>query len=138
MSVRALGVTQARWVHDYFRIRPRLTPEELRPLVEAGRLLPVRVRGWATPGFVHRDHAPLLRRAAAGNQGDPHRAPLALRPGGLGPGAGARHVRLRLPPGARRAGRKRRHGDFAPPILRRGALVGRLDAKATGPEASSR
>ena len=48
-SVRALGVTQARWVHDYFRTRPRLTQGDLRPLVEAGRLLEVRVRGWKTP-----------------------------------------------------------------------------------------
>jgi uncharacterized protein YcaQ len=131
MSVRALGVTQARWIHDYFRTRPRLTPEDLRPLVEAGRLLEVRVRGWATPGFVHRDHAPLLRRAAGGKLEATHTALLSP----FDPVVWDRERALAMfgfdyrlecyTPAARR-----RHGYYALPILRRGALVGRLDAKA--------
>ncbi len=131
LSVRALGVTQARWIHDYFRTRPRLTPEDLRPLVEAGRLLQVRVRGWASPGFVHRDHARLLRRAAA-DELEPTRTAL-LSP--FDPVVWDREraralfgfdyrLECYLP------ARRRRHGYFALPILRRGALVGRLDAKA--------
>ena len=130
-SVRALGVTQARWVHDYFRIRPRLTPEDLRPLVDAGRLLEVRVRGWATPGFVHRDHAPLLRRAAAGKLAATHTALLSPfdpvvwdRERALAMFGFDYRLECYVP------ARKRRHGYFVLPILRRGALVGRLDAKA--------
>jgi uncharacterized protein YcaQ len=130
-SVRALGVTQARWIHDYFRTRPRLAPEDLRPLVEVGRLLEVRVRGWATPGFVHRDHARLLRRAAAGGLEATHTALLSPFDPVVWDRERARamfgfdyRLECYLP------ARKRRHGYFALPILRRGALVGRLDAKA--------
>jgi len=32
-SILALGITQARWVHDYFRIKPRLKDTDLDPLV---------------------------------------------------------------------------------------------------------
>ncbi|GEJ58869.1 winged helix-turn-helix domain-containing protein [Anaeromyxobacter diazotrophicus] len=130
-SVRALGVTQARWIHDYFRTRPRLTPEDLRPLVEAGRLLEVRVRGWAAPGFVHRDHAPLLRRAAGGELAATHTALLSPfdpvvwdRERALAMFGFDYRLECYVP------ARKRRHGYFVLPILRRGALVGRLDAKA--------
>lgn len=130
-SVRALGVTQARWVHDYFRTWPRLTPTDLRPLVETGRLLEVRVQGWATPGFVHRDHAPLLRRAAGGKLKATHTALLSPFDPVVWDRERARamfgfdyRLECYLP------ARKRRHGYFVLPILRRGALVGRLDAKA--------
>ena len=130
-SVRALGVTQARWIHDYFRTRPRLTPEDLRPLVEAGRLLEVRVRGWATPGFVHRDHATLLRRTAGGKLEATHTALLSPfdpvvwdRERALAMFGFDYRLECYVP------ARKRRHGYFVLPILRRGALVGRLDAKA--------
>lgn len=130
-SVRALGVTQARWVHDYFRTRPRLTPKDLRPLVEAGRLLEVRVQGWATPGFVHRDHAPLLRRAARGKLKATPTALLSPFDPVVWDRERARamfgfdyRLECYVPAG------KRRHGYFVLPVLRRGALVGRLDAKA--------
>jgi uncharacterized protein YcaQ len=130
-SVRALGVTQARWVHDYFRTRPRLTPDDLRPLVDADRLMEVRVRGWATPGFVHRDHAPLLRRAAGGKLEATHTALLSPfdpvvwdRERALAMFGFDYRLECYVP------ARKRRHGYFVLPILRRGALVGRLDAKA--------
>ena len=36
-AVQALGVTQARWVHDYFRIKPRLKDADLDELVAEGR-----------------------------------------------------------------------------------------------------
>jgi len=130
-SVRALGVTQARFVHDYFRTRPRLAPEDLRPLVEAGRLIEVRVRGWPSPGFVHRDHASLLRRAAAGKLRATHTALLSP----FDPVVWDRERALALFGFDYRLecyvpARKRRHGYYVLPILRRGALVGRLDAKA--------
>jgi uncharacterized protein YcaQ len=130
-SVRALGVTQARWINDYFRTRPRLGPVDLRPLVEAGRLVEVRVRGWATPGFVHRDHLPLLRRAAAGKLVATHTALLSPfdpvvwdRERALAMFGFDYRLECYLP------ARKRRHGYYVLPILRRGALVGRIDAKA--------
>ena len=37
-SIRALGITQARWVSDYYRLGPRVRDEELDPFVDAGEL----------------------------------------------------------------------------------------------------
>jgi uncharacterized protein YcaQ len=130
-AVRALGVTRARWVHDYFRTRPRLTGADLRPLVHDGTLVEVAVRGWPDPGFVHRDHLPLAERAAAGGLRATRTALLspfdpvvwdrerALATFGF-------DYRLECYTPASR----RRYGYFTLPVLRRGALVGRLDAKA--------
>ena len=44
-GVRALGITQARWIHDYFRIKPRLKDADLDALVAQGRLTRVRTAG---------------------------------------------------------------------------------------------
>ena len=130
-AVRALGVTRARWIHDYFRTRPRLRLADLRPLVLDGTLVEVAVEGWPEPGVVHRDHLPLAERAASG-------ALLATRTTLLSPfdpvvwdrerahAMFGFHYRLECYTPAP----KRRYGYFTLPILRRGALVGRLDAKA--------
>src|SRR5262249_24068123 len=65
-GVRALGITQARWVADYFRTGRRLTDAGLEPLVSSGELLRVAVKSWPACGYVHRDHAELLERARRG------------------------------------------------------------------------
>lgn len=130
-AVLALGVTRARWISDYFRTRPRLAPEDLAPLVADGTLLEVRVRGWPDPGYVHRARRALLERAAAGALEATHTALLSPFDPVVWDRERAREVfgfdyRLECyTPAARR-----RYGYFSLPILRRGALVGRLDAKA--------
>jgi uncharacterized protein YcaQ len=130
-AVRALGVAQARWINDYFRTRPRLSAEHLRPLLDDGTLFEVAVRGWAAPGYVHRDHLELAERAAAGGV-RPERSTL-LSP--FDPVVWDRErasamfgfdYRLECYVPAPR----RRYGYFVLPVLRRGAIVGRLDAKA--------
>ncbi|HSZ52332.1 MAG TPA: crosslink repair DNA glycosylase YcaQ family protein, partial [Caulobacteraceae bacterium] len=64
ISARALGVSAAGDLRDYFR----LSPEDFRPrlaeLVEAGELLPVRVDGWRQPAFLD-PSARLPRRVQA-------------------------------------------------------------------------
>jgi len=130
-AVRALGITQARWIHDYFRTRPRLEAEDLRPLVEDGTLLEVRVRGWDAPGFVHRDRLAVAEAAASGGLAATHVALLSPfdpvvwdRERALAMFGFDYRLECYLPAA------KRRHGYFVLPVLRRGALVARLDAKA--------
>jgi uncharacterized protein YcaQ len=128
-AVRALGVAKAGWIADYHRTRPpHVDPHAL---ADAGLLLRARVDGWKEAVFVHPDHAALLAAAAAG-----------------GLAAGANSVLSPFDPivwDRRRAldlfgfdyrlecytpAAKRRYGYFTLPLLRRGALVGRVDAKA--------
>ncbi|MGS1012451.1 winged helix-turn-helix domain-containing protein [Rhodanobacter sp. UC4450_H17] len=130
-GVRALGVAPAPWIADYHRLKPRVGAAELAPLLASGELLAVAVQGWATPGYVHRDHADLLERALGGRL-------RATRTALLSPFDPLVWDRTRLRamfdfdyslecyvPAARR-----RYGYFVLPILHRGRLVGRLDAKA--------
>lgn len=130
-SVAALGITQARWIHDYYRSKPRFKDADLDALVEQGRLLRCQVEGWAAPGYVHVRHAALLKKASAGKLQATHTALLSP----FDPIVWDRERALQLfdfdyrlecyTPEA-----KRIHGYFVLPILCRGALIGRLDAKA--------
>lgn len=130
-SVRSLGIAKARWIADYFRLRPRVTDDELAPMVEQGALVRVLVDGWDEPAYVHRDHRALLEDAA-------RNALRASRTALLSPFDPVVWDRARAQdlfgfeytiecytPAA-----KRKYGYYVLPILHRGRLVGRLDAKA--------
>jgi len=128
-TVKALGLAKAAWIPDYHRTRrPHVDPEAL---ADEGLLLRASVEGWDEPLYIHPDHAGLARQAAAGLL-----APTLttiLSP--FDPVVWDRRRALELfgfdyrlecyTPAA-----KRRHGYFTLPLLRRGALVGRVDAKA--------
>ncbi len=130
-GVRALGVTQAGWIADYFRLRPRVSDRELAPLVASGELLAVPVQGWNVPGYVHCDHAEVLAKALSGRLRATHTALLSP----FDPLVWDRSRVLAMfdfeytiecyTPAP-----KRRYGYYVLPILHRGRLVGRLDAKA--------
>ena len=130
-TVRALGVTPAAWIADYFRLKPKVSDLELAPLLATGQLLAVPVEGWSTPGYVHRDHADLLDRALAGKLRPSLTTLLSPFDPLLWDRTRARamfgfeYVLECYTPAA-----KRRYGYFVLPILHRGELVGRLDAKA--------
>ena len=130
-TVRALGVTPARWIADYYRLRPQVTDRELQPLVAAGELLEVDVEGWSVPGYIHVDHADALAKARTGRLRATHTALLSpfdplvwdrQRVQGMFGFDYALECYVPAP--------KRQYGYFVLPILHRGALVGRLDAKA--------
>ena len=130
-SVAALGITQARWVHDYYRSKPRLKDADLDALVEQGNLLRVRVDGWDAPAYVHASQAALLKKAIAGKLLPTHTALLSP----FDPIVWDRERALTMfdfdyrlecyTPEAKRV-----HGYFVLPILCRDELIGRLDAKA--------
>jgi uncharacterized protein YcaQ len=130
-SILALGVTQARWVHDYFRLKPRLKDADLDALVAQGRLLRVRVQGWAVPAYVHSAHAGLLKKALAGKLVATHTTllspfdPLVWDRERVAMMFGFDYrIECYTPQ------EKRQYGYFVLPLLHRGELIGRLDAKA--------
>ena len=128
-TVRALGVCKEKWIPDYYRIRGQQTGAA--GLAADGELLRVQVEGWAEPAYVHPALEALAREAADG----------ALVPtlttilSPFDPIVWDRRRALELfdfdyrlecyTPAA-----KRQYGYFTLPILRRGRLVGRIDAKA--------
>ena len=128
-TVKALGVARAGWIPDYHRTRrPHV---DLDALVAEGSLLRASVAGWTDPVYLHPDHLALAQRAADG----------ALSPtlttilSPFDPIVWDRRRALELFDFDYRLecytpAEKRKYGYFTLPILRRGALVGRLDAKA--------
>ena len=130
-AVRALGVAKARWVADYFRTGKRETLEIVGRLAQEGALLTVGVEGWKEPGLVHPSHRALLERAAAGRLAPELTTLLSPFDPLVWDRARARELfgfdyklECYTPEP------KRRYGYFVLPVLSRGALVGRLDAKA--------
>jgi hypothetical protein len=130
-AVAALGITQARWIHDYFRTKPRLRDADLDALVDSGVLLRVAVDGWASPAYVHHTHKSLLTKADAGKLLATHTALLSP----FDPVVWDRERAATLFGFDYRLEcytpePKRVHGYFVLPILCGGELIGRLDAKA--------
>ena len=130
-SVAALGITQARWVNDYFRIKPRLKDADLDVLVERGDVLRVAVEGWDAPAYVHHSHKALLGKARKGTLEATHTALLSP----FDPVVWDRERASALFDFDYRLEcytpePKRVFGYFVLPILCRGELIGRLDAKA--------
>lgn len=128
-AVKALGVAKAAWIPDYHRTR-RPHPDA-DALVEEGALLRARVEGWDAPVYIHPDHAELARSAADGALAPSLTAILSP----FDPIVWDRRRALELFGFDYRLecytpAEKRRYGYFTLPILRRGALVGRVDAKA--------
>jgi uncharacterized protein YcaQ len=130
-TVRALGIAKARWIADYFRLRPRVTDAELAPLVAEGLLIEVAVEGWADLAYVHRDHEASLGQAGSNLL----RATRTVLLSPFDPVVWDRARALELfgfeytlecyTPAAKRV-----YGYYVLPILHRGRIVGRLDAKA--------
>jgi uncharacterized protein YcaQ len=130
-SCRALGIVRADWVADYYRLRREKYAATLGRLAEAGELLPVNVEGWRQAAFVHADLAPQLEDIAS----DSLKPTLTTLLSPFDPVVWDRKRARELFAFDYRIecytpAHKRVHGYFVLPILSRGKLVGRLDAKA--------
>jgi uncharacterized protein len=130
-AVRALGITTARWVADYYRMDRAATPRIVEQLAAAGELLRARVAGWKDVAFIHPLNATLADRAAQGGI----RCTLTTLLSPFDPLVWDR-VRTRALFGFDYAlecytpAPRRKYGYYVLPVLRRGELVARLDAKA--------
>ena len=130
-AVRALGITTARWVADYFRTGKRETLDTVSALAREGALLTAEVAGWEGPALFHPENRRLIKEAASGKLKPELTTLLSPFDPLVWDRARARAAfgfdyRLEC----YTPGPKRRYGYFVLPILRRGGLVGRLDAKA--------
>ena len=130
-AVRALGVVVARWVPDYFRTPKKGVAGLLDELVEEGKLLRARIAGWDEPAYVHPDNVGLAERILSGGLLPSSTTLLSPFDPVVWDRARASELfgfeyRIEVyTPAAHR-----RYGYYSLPILHRGALVGRLDAKA--------
>ena len=130
-SVRALGITTARWVGDYYRMPKGSAAPIVHALAEAGELLPARVEGWKEVAYVHPDNVGLAERAAGGELRCTLTTvlspfdPLVWDRARASAMFGFDYTIECYTPAP-----KRRYGYYVLPLLRRGELVGRLDAKA--------
>ena len=130
-TCRALGVVRADWVADYYRLPRRPYRDELQALADRGELIPVQVEGWKQDTFVHHEFAPMIDDAANGKLAST--VTTVLSP--FDPVVWDRKRAAALfdfdyaiecyTPAA-----KRKYGYFVLPLLSRGRLVGRVDAKA--------
>ncbi|EYC51927.1 hypothetical protein AZ34_13235 [Hylemonella gracilis str. Niagara R] len=130
-SCQALGLVKAGWVADYYRLKRGKYDAALHALADEGELTPVRIEGWKHDAFVHADLVPLLAQAEAGDLVST--VSTLLSP--FDPVVWDRKRAVELFDFDYRLecytpAEKRKYGYFVLPILSRGKLVGRLDAKA--------
>ena len=131
LQLAEMGLAPARWIGDYFRHAGKAARPHPDSLVETGELLRVEVADWPWSAYVHPDHATLLT-AVQKNRLRPTYCTL-LSP--FDPLVWDRERALRMFNFDYRIEcytpePKRKYGYFTLPILVRGELVARVDAKA--------
>ncbi len=130
-AVKALGVTKAAWIADYFRMYRKDAQQAIQRLTESGQLQTVQVEGWDSPGYFHPDQRKAVDAALKGQI--PVSKTTLLSP--FDPIVWDRtraqelfnftyQIECYTP------APKRIYGYFTLPILYRNRLIGRLDPKA--------
>ena len=128
-SARSLGLFRAQWLADYYRLRRPALAQALAQMQEAQTILPVNVEGLG-PAWLHASLLPLLESAQADKLTATHSAVLSPFDPVVWDRKRAEQLfgfsyRLECYTPAP----KRQYGYFVLPLLHRGRLVGRMDAK---------
>src|SRR5215213_7105516 len=130
-AVRALGVSLARWVPDYFRTPKKGVAGLLEELADEGSLLRATIENSSETAYVHPDNARIAEEILSGSLQSSFTTLLSPFDPVIWDRARASELfgfdyKIEVyTPAA-----KRRYGYYSLPILHDGALVGRLDAKA--------
>lgn len=130
-AVRALGVTRPAWVADYFRMPKPAAAAAVEQLRDAGELVDVTVEGWPGTALVTADSLGRVE-AAASTRSAPTLTTLLspFDPVVWDRARGLEMFNFEYRLECYTPAAKRVYGYFVLPILRRGRIVGRLDAKA--------
>ncbi|WP_333870157.1 winged helix-turn-helix domain-containing protein [Kosakonia cowanii] len=128
-SARSLGLFRAQWLADYYRLRRPALAQALAQMQEVQTILPVNVEGLG-PAWLHASLLPLLEQAQADKLTATHSAVLSPFDPVVWDRKRAEQLfgfsyRLECYTPAP----KRQYGYFVLPLLHRGRLVGRMDAK---------
>jgi uncharacterized protein YcaQ len=130
-SVHHLGITKKEWVPDYFRLKKGAAYPVFEKLLKSKHFIEVSVSGFDNPFFVHRKNEHLIQ-LALNNQLVPNHTTF------LSPFDPLVWDRFRLKEmfnfnyqiESYTIPAKRIYGYFTLPILYKGQLIGRMDAKA--------
>ena len=131
-AIKALGVATNTWAANYFYIKKTEAAAAIEQLLLEGAIFPVNIEGVkGGPFFVHADNVPLIEAALEDQLPATHTTILSPFDPLISDRGRARDlfdfdysIECYTP------APKRKYGYFILPILHRGRLVGRLDAKA--------
>ena len=131
-AVKALGLANLSWASTYFYLKKTETAQALKELEEAGLIHEIKVEELkGNPFYVHADNLLLLHKSLEGKLRPTHTAILSPFDPLITDRARARdlfdfdyNIECYTP------APKRTYGYFVLPILHKGKLVGRMDAKA--------
>lgn len=122
-SAEALGIATADDLRDYYRVPAADAGLPIQQLVEAGTIIPVRVRGWRQQAYLHRN-ARAGRRIEGVSLLSPFDPLIWHRP------RTERLFGFRYRLEIYTPAHKREHGYYVLPFLLDGALTARVDLKA--------
>ena len=130
-TVLALGVAKLDWLGGYYYLLKTGLEAKAAQLVDDGRLIPVQVEGWDSPGYIHPDQAALVESAAKGDLTPTHTTLLSPFDPLISDRDRTRDVfDFDYKMESFTPVKDRQYGFFCLPILHQGRLVGRLDPKA--------
>lgn len=130
-TLQALGVALPTWVADYYRLPKKQVAQTINDLRKTGKAIEIRIEGFDEAALAHRANLQWIEAAMAGELEATHTTFLTPFDALIWDRKRTRQlfdfdytIEVYQPQ------QKRIYGYYTMPILHRGSLVGRLDAKA--------